>query len=107
MTVKDLWTAEKPPGFLKHLIVGLVSSGLTLGAAVWAASGEWTRRDERIKAVETGLGAHVSAPDLHMTIAEARTQAERLATLEAQQRALIDDVGELKDGVKELLRRAR
>jgi hypothetical protein len=110
MTRKDLrrvasglWNTEQSPGFLKHLIVGVVSSGLTIGTALWTASGAWTERGERLRVVEQKVDTHLRDSTVHLSIDGARSLEARLAKLEAQQVAIREGVGEIRQDVRAML----
>jgi hypothetical protein len=105
--LRGLWNADVAPGFLKHVIVGVVSSALTIGATVWAASSAWTRQGGRVDQLEARVVEHEAAPGLHPTIDAAAALADRLARLESNQSSLAEEVKELRDDVRELLRRVR
>ena len=99
MTTKlaALWNEA---AFLKHLVAGVLSAGLAVAGAAWAASAKWHSVETRISGVERRVEAHEGAPSLHPTIAEAAEQSARLTRIESKLEALADDVSEIKDALR-------
>ena len=99
MTTKlsALW---KEAGFLKHLVAGVLSAGLALAGAAWAASAKWHSVEARVSGVERRVDTHESAPSLHPTIAGAAEQSARLTRIESKLEALADDLRDIKDALR-------
>lgn len=101
----------KYPGFWKHLVVGVCSSGLTIAATAFALGGAWSDQRAKVVAASEAAQAAVEAVEshslvegMHPTFSQAAEAEGRLSRLETQQQAIIDDVGEIKDDIKDVKR---
>ena len=100
MTAKQLSALWSEAGFLKHLVAGVMSAGIALAGAAWAASAKWHSVETRVAGVERRVDAHEGAPSLHTTIAGAAEQSARLTRIESKLEALAEDVGDIKDALR-------
>jgi hypothetical protein len=93
--------------FLKHLVAGLLSACIAIAGAAWAASAKWNSMEARVSGVEQRVEAHEGAPSLHPTLLDVATQADRMARLEEQQKTMANEISQLRQDVREILRRIR